>query len=43
VSPAAEIDQAVTVARYAERRQGLAAADLQGREARADAHRNGAE
>ena len=42
VSPAAEIDQAVTVARYAERRQGLVTADLQAREARADANRNGA-
>ena len=36
VSPAAEIDQGASVARYAERRQRLIAADVEAREARAD-------
>ena len=42
VSPAAEIDQEATVARYSERRQALVAADLEAREDRTDANGNGA-
>jgi len=38
VSPAAEIDQAATTARYAERRRHLVAADLQARQQAAAAN-----